>query len=130
MFTTKHGYTKLVSGIEYETNRSTISATKLDAGDEVVQISILTATDALNKDMKVIILTQNGLSLGYSLNEVTEMKKTGRGVKAIALDKNDFVDFVTVQPADQETFVYRDKTLNAKKVRNRKRGQKGQKAQL
>lgn len=130
MFTTKLGYTKLVSGIEYETIRSTISATKLDSEDEVVQVTMLTANDILSKDMKVIILTQNGLSLGFSLSEVTEMKKTGRGVKAITLDKNDYIDFVTVQPVNEETFSYKEKTLSAKKVRNRKRGQKGQKAQL
>lgn len=130
VFSTKYGYIKLVSGVEYETNRSTVVATKLEDGDEVVNINMLSASDVLAGDRKVIILTEKGLSLGFSLDEVSEMKKTGRGVKSIALEKNDYVVYTTVLKISDEVFIYDGKELSAKKVRNRKRGQKGQKAQL
>ncbi len=130
VFSTKSGYIKQVSGVEFETNRSMIAATKLEEGDQLVSITMLSAGEILSGDRKVILLTEKGLSLGFSLEEVSEMKKTGRGVKSIALDKNDAVAFTTiVKPAD-ETFLYNGKELSARKVRNRKRGQKGQKAQL
>lgn len=130
VFSTKYGYIKLVSGVEFETNRSMVVATKLEDGDEVVNIIMLSASDVLSDDRKVIILTEKGLSLGFSLDEVSEMKKTGRGVKSIALEQKDYVVFTTVLKTSDEVFIYEGKELSAKKVRNRKRGQKGQKAQL
>lgn len=130
MFTTKNGFIKLVSGIEFETNRSVINTTKLDAEDELVSIAYLTAHIVANPDSKVILITNNGLSLGFPLSEVSELKKTSRGVKAIALDKDDYVDLATVVTPEDEFFEYKSKQLQAKKVRNRKRGAKGQKATL
>lgn len=130
MFTTKSGYIKLVSGVEFETSRQMIAATKMDAGDKVVGIEMLTAADVLTGTKKVILLTDKGLSLGFPVGEVSEFKKTSRGVKAISLEKNDFVVFATaVHPAD-ETFEYNGKLLNARRVRNRKRAAKGQRANL
>jgi len=133
LFTTKLGFIKQVSGVEFETNRSQIAATKLDENDEVISICLLSASDVmagLSGDRKVIILTEKGLSLGFSLADVSELKKTSRGVKAITLEKNDTISFAIAVNQNTETFIYKDKTLSVKKVRNRKRGDKGQKATL
>ncbi len=130
LFTTKLGYIKQVSGVEFETNRSQINSTKLEENDVIVSITLLSASDVLVGNLKVIILTDKGQSLGFQLSEVTELKKTSRGVKAITLDKNDNVCFATALNQNTETFQYNDKVLSAKKVRNRKRGDKGQKATL
>ena len=130
LFTTKKGFIKQVSGAEFETNRSVISATKLEDGDEVISITPMSAHEVLAGNLKVILLTDKGLSLGFPLSEVSELKKTSRGVKAITLEKNDTVSYATALGPNADTFTYNDKTFNAKKVRNRKRGDKGQKAQL
>lgn len=130
MFTTKAGYVKQVSGAEFETNRTQISSTKLEENDEIISINLLSAGEILSGNLKVILLTEKGLSLGFSLSEVSELKKTSRGVKGITLDKNDSVCFATVLDQNTETFQFNDKTLSAKKVRNRKRADKGQKAVL
>ncbi|MGN1205620.1 MAG: DNA topoisomerase (ATP-hydrolyzing) subunit A [Eubacterium sp.] len=130
LFSTKSGYIKLVSGAEFETNRLQIVATKLDEGDEVSGVTALSATDILAGGKKVILLTKKGLSLGFPLEEVSEFKKTSRGVKGIALEKEDIVVYSTTVDMDQETFEYDGKTMDAKRVRNRKRAAKGQKANL
>lgn len=130
LFTTKNGFIKLVSGAEFETNRSVIASTKLDKEDEIAGITQLSASDILSGNCKVILITQSHLSLGFPLEEVSELKKTSRGVKAITLEKEDFIAFSTCLPADTETFLWDGKILNAKKIRNRKRGAKGQRAQL
>lgn len=129
-FTTKKGFVKLVSGAEFETNRFQIAATKLETDDAVAGISVISAEEALSGDMKYIILTEKGASLGFNLEEVSELKKTSRGVKGIDLSKDDFVSYSTVLPMSAETFEYNSKTLSAKKVRTRKRGAKGQNANL
>ncbi len=130
LFTTKKGFIKQVSGAEFETNRSVVSATKLEDQDEVVGITLMSAREVLTGNLKVVILTEKGLSLGFPLSEVPELKKVSRGVKAITLDKSDSVCYATALGPNIDTFVYYDKTLSAKKVRSRKRGDKGQKAQL
>ncbi len=130
LFTTKSGYIKLVSGIEFDTNRSQVNTTKLEDGDLIVGLNRLSAMDVLSGDQKVILYTANGLSLGFPLEEVPELKKASRGVKAITLDKNDTVAYATCVTPYDETFTYRGKEYSAKKVRNRKRGAKGQKATL
>ena len=130
LFVTKNGYIKLVSGAEFETGRQMIAATKLDADDEVVGVIMLSASDVLTGTKKVILLTKDGLSLGFPLSEVSELKKTSRGVKGITLEKEDTVAFAMVVHPAAETFEYEGKTLNARRVRNRKRAAKGQKANL
>ena len=130
LFTTKYGYIKQVSGVEFETNRSQIASTKLEDKDEIIAINLLSGHEILSGNLKVIILTEKGLSLGFPLSEVSELKKTSRGVKAITLEKNDTVCHATALSQNEESFQYNDKTLSAKKVRMRKRGDKGQKATL
>ena len=130
LFVTKNGYIKLVSGAEFETGRQMIAATKLDADDEVVGVIMLSASDVLTGTKKVILLTKDGLSLGFPLLEGSVLKKTSRGVKGITLEKEDTVAFATVVHPAAETFEYEGKTLNARRVRNRKRAAKGQKANL
>lgn len=129
-FATKSGYVKLVSGAEFETSRLQVAATKLDPEDQVAGVNVLSASGVLEGNKKVILLTRNGLSLGFPVSEVSEFKKTSRGVKGITLDKNDSVVFSTIVDINADTFEYDGRVLNAKRVRNRKRAAKGQKATL
>ena len=130
LFTTKNGFVKLVSGIEFETNRNIMLATKLEDGDSVISIIRLNAGDILAENRKVITITKAGYSLGFPLKEVSELKKTGRGVKAMALDKNDRIDFVTVLAPETDSFEYKGRSVQAKKIKLRARGGKGQKTAL
>lgn len=130
LFITKSGFIKLVSGIEFDTNRSQINTTKLEGEDLIVGLTLLSSADILANNQKVILYTANGLSLGFSLTEVPELKKVSRGVKAITLDEKDSVVYGACIPFDTETFTYRGKKYSVKKIRNRKRGEKGQKATL
>ena len=130
LFHTKNGFIKRVSGIEFETSRSVINSTKLDSGDRLVSIIMLSAKEILEQEQKVILLTKKGLTLGFALSEVVELKKTGRGVKAITLVEGDEVVFTIVLPSLEEAFEYNGKRLSAKKIRMRKRGVEGQKVTL
>ncbi len=130
MFVSKSGYIKLVSGVEFETVRQQIAATKLDAEDEVVGVTLLSAADVLDGTKKVILLTEKGLSLGFPVSEVSEYKKTSRGMKAIQLDEADALAFADAIDPGTEVFEMNGKKFSAKKIRNRKRGAKGQNANL
>ena len=130
LFTTAYGFVKLVSGIEFDTNRLAIASTKLDENDHLAGVTLLTVEDAIAQDRKVIMITKDGLSLGFPLTEVSELKKTSRGVKGITLEKEDLVEYSSVVTPDCEEVTFEQTKYNPKKIRNRKRGAKGQKAQI
>lgn len=128
MFVTKNGYIKLTSGIEFDTGRQLIAATKLEDKDEVVSVTALTAIDSLAGNRRVILVTHNGYGLSFPLSEVPEMKKTGRGVKAISMDKSDRVIFAAAAaPEAPDLVLPNGKTLPVKKLRTRPRASKGTK---
>ena len=129
-FATKAGYVKLVSGAEFETIRSCIAATKLAEGDKLVGVSVVSAHELSSESMKVILLTEKGASLGYILNETSEMKKNSRGVKGIELDAKDSVVYSCVVSPDAVEFTFEDKKYDPTKVRMKKRNSKGTKSQI
>ncbi len=126
-FATKAGFVKQVSGIEFETNRSVISSTKLADGDLVIGMTALTVMDVINPDERVLLITKQGLSLCFPLYEVSELKKTSRGIKGITLAENDSLQFATVISPDQQEISFNGKTLSVANVKTKKRAGKGQK---
>ncbi|MDO4166518.1 MAG: DNA gyrase C-terminal beta-propeller domain-containing protein, partial [Eubacteriales bacterium] len=130
LFITKHGFVKLVSGVEFETNRLQIASTKLEDGDALVCVQPATVEDVIAGDRKVIVITEQELSLGFPLAEINELKKTSRGVKGITLIGDDLVRYAGFVSPEQEEITFDGKEFLAKKIRNRKRAAKGQKAQI
>lgn len=128
LFITAKGFIKLVSGAQFETNRATIASTKLDDDDMLVCVKQLSASEYSSNDNKVVMVTEKEQSLGFMLSEVSEFKKTSRGVKGITLDKGDKVDFGACVSLKDETIKFKGRTVQLKKIRTRKRGQKAQKA--
>ena len=130
LFITRAGFIKLVSGVEFETNRQTIASTKLAEGDELVCVQQVGIEDVINADRKVIVITDQGLSLGFPLLEVGELKKTSRGVKGITLIGDDLVKHAGFVTPDMERIDFDGKAINPQKRRSRKRAAKGQKSQI
>ncbi len=128
LFITENGFIKLVSGAEFETNRSVIASTKLDANDKLLCVKQLSAAEYMASDRKVIMVTAAKNSLGFPLGEVSEFKKTSRGVKGITLTAGDKLIIADCIDSKTETIDYNGKTVNVKKIRTRRRGAKGQKA--
>lgn len=130
LFVTKKGFVKQVSGIEFETNRSMIAASKLDEGDTLAAVCLITMEDSISGNRKVILITKKGLSLGFPLEEVNEYKKTSRGVKGITLAAEDEVSFAALVAPGQDVMTFDGKNYNVKKIKMRKRADKASKAQI
>lgn len=128
LFITAKGFIKLVSGAQFETNRAIIASTKLDDDDMLVCVKQLSASEYSSNDNKVVMVTEKEQSLGFMLSEVSEFKKTSRGVKGITFDKGDKVAFGACVSLKDETIKFKGRTVQLKKIRTRKRGQKAQKA--
>ena len=126
VFTSEGGFIKQVSGVEFDTGRLCVAATKLETNDRVASICMLGAADVLAGNRKAVIVTKNGYGLAFPLTEVPEMKKTGRGVKAITMDKSDKIIFAGVAGPETVSFeLPGDKTLDMKKLKTRPRASKG-----
>ena len=131
LFTTKAGYIKRVSGIEFDTNRTMMAATKLEDNDTVIGISMLSASEVLAGTHKVVLLTESMASLAFPLSEVPELKKNSRGVKAVTFDKNDTaLAFAKAVDSRTETIFYKGKEFSVKRIRVRARAAKAQKVAL
>jgi len=130
LFITKHGYIKRISGAELDSIRTVIVSTKLEDGDIIAGIVPITASQTLEQSMKVILITKKKLTLGFPLEDAPEMKKTGRGVRAMQLNEGDEIELATCVPISQETFAFRDKNYPVKKIKMRRRGLKGEKTSL
>ena len=50
LFATSSGYVKLVSGVEFETNRLSVVSTKLDEDDKLVCVRPITVDDVIAGD--------------------------------------------------------------------------------
>ena len=70
---------KIVDGGEFDVSKRMVASTKLQEGDEIVDVSVL-------KEQKDIILqTKDGYFLKFSLEEIPEKKKGAVGVRGMKL---------------------------------------------
>lgn len=130
LFVTESGFIKQVSGIEFDTARLVMAAAKLTDDDKLCAVIPMSAGDVISGKSRVSLLTKKGMALQFALDEVPEMKKTGRGVKAIKLGKDDTVVFAVIHDGSEEYASYENKKFALKKIRLRKRGLAGTKATL
>ena len=126
-FATKKGFVKLVSGVEFDTNRSVMLATKLEEGDELLSVRVLSAAEILSHDLRVYMLTKKKIGLSYLLDEVVEMKKSGRGVKGISLAADDEVKAVAVEVSATTEVEFDGDSYKTSKFKLKKRAAKGDK---
>ena len=87
VITTKDGQVKRTSLKDHEMTRinRAISAINLSKDDEVVSVGVVKG------DSNILLLTKQGLSLMFNINEVSDTGLRTKGVKGISLKENDAV---------------------------------------
>ncbi len=125
LFATKQSMLKVVDGGEFDVAKRTVAATKLQEGDEVVNVEIW-------KDQKHIVLqTAEGYFLKFPVEEIPEKKKGAVGVRGMKLGAKDFVENVYYVPGAGETVIeYKDKKMELSKLRVGSRDTKGTKVRV
>lgn len=120
VFVTAQGYVKIVSGGEFDVTRLTIQATKLDEDDRLVMAG------AITDQQNIVLRTQEGFFLKYSLEEIPEQKKTARGVRGIKLSAKDEVeDAWILNPNVSNTIAFHDREIDLNHFKSTARGGKG-----
>lgn len=116
LFATKQGMVKKVDGNEFQVAKRTIAATKLQAGDEVVSVRVI------SENQNVVLQTRDGYFLRFSAEEVAEKKKGAIGVRGIRLKKNDELEQVYLFEEGTETKVrYGEKEVTLNRLKMAKR---------
>ncbi|MCD8038818.1 MAG: DNA topoisomerase 4 subunit A [Lachnospiraceae bacterium] len=126
LFVTKRAMCKLVSGGEFDVAKRTVAATKLGEGDELVNVSIV------NECRNVVFQSAEGYFLRIDVEEISELKKTAVGVRGMKLGEKDWIESVHCIGPSEETqeITYKNKKINANKIKLNKRDGKGTKIKI
>ncbi len=120
---TKKGIVKKTDLDEYNTNYTGLIALTLDEDDELVDVKL---TDGKED---VILVTQNGLSIRFSENDVRSIGRTARGVKGIQLGESDLLVGIDIAKEENDLLVITDKGYGKRsslsEYRSQTRGGKG-----
>lgn len=92
LFITKKGLIKRVSGSELLSNRKTISASKLEEDDVLVDIEKI----SLFENNKINLKTTDNREINLSLDDIPNLKKTALGVSALKLKEFEYVESLNI----------------------------------
>lgn len=116
LFATAQGMIKRVEGTEFQVTKRTIAATKLQEGDTLIDVKVIT------ENQNVVLSTRNGYFLRFPASDVPVKKKAAVGVRGIRLQKKDELEQVYLFEEGTETkaaYGEREVTLNRLKLAKR-----------
>lgn len=88
IFATAESMVKIVDGSEFDVGKLSVAATKLNDGDTLVSVKML------SDEKNIVLRTKEGVFLRFGIDEIPEKKKGAVGVRGMKLNKGDFVEEV------------------------------------
>lgn len=121
LLTTKQGFVKVTDGIEFDTIRGMINATKLEDDDMIASVIAIEG-----EPEHVALITKSGKALKFSYNEVPLQKRNSKGVSGMIVKDNDEVTNVELLlKGEPKTFMWKKKEIQLNSIRARKRNSEG-----
>ncbi len=125
IFITKMGMCKIVSGGEFDVSRRVIAATKLEDGDSLLSVAVM------KEQKNVVLASEDGYFIRFSVDEIPEKKKAAVGVRGIKLSKGALLAGVYYEiPGEATSFTYGEKSVEFAKIKLSKRDGKGTKIRI
>lgn len=122
LFATKQGMIKRVSGSEFQVERKTSVATKLQEEDTLVAIKLV------SQNQQVVLQTGNGFFLRFAAADVPEKKKAAVGVRGMKLQaKDELVDVHTFEEGNETKILFKEKEVSLNRLKLAKRDTAGTK---
>ena len=122
LFVTKQGMIKVVDGMEFQAGKRTIVASKLQEGDRIVSISILSS------NQNIVFMTEREYMLRISASDVPEKKKNAIGVRGMKLQKDDTIEAVYLfEEGNEKKVTFHEKEINLNRLKLAKRDGAGPK---
>jgi len=124
LFVTKNGIVKKTLLSEYESIRKAgIIAISLKEDDELIGVRLVNSND------EIILGTSKGMSIRFSVNDVSAAGRTAHGVKGITLSEGDRVVSMDIVSPEKDVLVVTEqgfgKRTDEKEFRVQSRGGKG-----
>lgn len=125
LFVTRSSMVKLVEGNEFSVSKKTIAATKLNEDDALVAVQLVD-TKKDSKNISMVLQSEDGYFLRFSLSEIGIKKKTAVGVRGMSLKDNDRIKAVYLLDGNgSDSIIYKDKDLALSKIRLMNRDSRG-----
>ncbi|MED9902990.1 MAG: DNA topoisomerase (ATP-hydrolyzing) [Lachnospiraceae bacterium] len=122
LFVTKQAMMKVVDGGEFDVSKRLVAATKLNDGDEVLDVTVL------KEQRNVVLQSADGFFLRFPIEEIPEKKKGAIGVRGMKLGDADCLEAVYyTQNAVESVIKYKNKNLVLNNLKPGKRDSKGTK---
>ena len=127
LFVTRKSMAKFVDASEFIVSKKTVASTKLGEGDELVFITLLSEEEKNKKS--IILQSDNGYFLRFSLDEIGKKKKATLGLRGMSLKGEDQVRAVYLCDAGDTSahIIYKDKELYFTKLKMTSRDGRGTK---
>ena len=122
LFVTKQGMIKVVDGSEFQAGKRTIVASKLQEGDKIAAIRILTP------NQNIVFMTEREYLLRISAEDVPEKKKGAVGVRGMKLQKDDLIEEVRLfEEGTEQKVMFHEKEITLNRLKLAKRDGAGTK---
>ncbi len=127
LFISRNAMMKIVDGSEFDVTKRSVAGTSLGMGDELFRVEIYN-----EETMRQILLrSEEGYFLRFSLQEIPEKKKGAIGVRAMKLGPTDKLeDIYFMNFADERTIEYKGKEMPLTYIKLMKRDGKGTKIRI
>ena len=103
LFVTGGGIVKRSEMSEYAINRGKFQGTGLKAGDSLKKVI------RLGGESNLLLITKSGMSIHFSMEEISVIGRTSAGVKGIGLSEGDSVEFVIPNCEEGEVLLVSEK---------------------
>ena len=121
IFVSKQGMIKVVQGEEFQSDRKTIVATKL-------QEDTLLAIQPYQESAQVVFETNNGYFLKFSASEIPVKKKAAVGVRGMKLTaKDELLNIHVIEEGKETKIEFKDKEISLNRLKLAKRDGTGTK---
>ena len=122
LFVTKQGMIKVVDGSEFQAGKRTIVASKLQEGDKIAAIRILTP------NQNIVFMTEREYLLRISAEDVPEKKKGAVGVRGMKLQRDDVIEEVHLfEEGTEQKVMFHEKEITLNRLKLAKRDGAGTK---
>ena len=121
LFASSSGMLKQVSGEEFDVTKRTVAATKLNEGETLLFVEILSET----QEESIVMQTEKNMFLRFPSSDVQEKKKGAIGVRGMKIDEKDSLKAVYLLGQEEKTIQIKEKEIALHRLRMANRDGKG-----
>ena len=121
LFASSGGMLKQVRGEEFDVSKRTVAATKLNEGERLLLVQILSETE----EESIVLQTEKNMFLRFLASDVPEKKKGAIGVRGMKIDEKDRLSAVYLLNQDEQTITVKEKEIALHRLRLANRDGKG-----